>query len=445
MNFQTICRTFFVLLVASGLPSQTLAAGLILAQGDATSIVTDQAIGTVFVSAPNVADYQILDTNKLVLFGIERGDSRVMVFGKNNQKIYEQKISVVRDVSLVNRQLALRYPGLNLRVEAIDQQVLVSGEVIDVGQHFDVIELVGELLKLEKLEQKKSQADERGTRAMDIVEVAAEFNRRVEYRGLVDQLRVAQSDQINVKLSIAEVSRQLNEELGFKWATKGQSFGQFMLTNFKAADLSTLIGALDDNTLGQMLAEPNLSVLSGESAAFLVGGELPIVTSSANGSSVTYKEYGIKLAFAAKSMESGRIRLKLKPEVSSVDQGYRTQNDFMPALRTRKAETTLELEDGESFVIGGLLSSEDVEGLSKIPGAGDIPILGSLFRNASTKREKRELVIVATVNRVKGQHASEIQLPAIQTSSTYQRFFGVESAPQHAATQQLLSEGGFKK
>lgn len=319
------------------------------------------------------------------------------------------------------------------------------GQVIDPTQHFEVIELVGELLKLEKLQRLARQADEKGARPTDIVEVAADFNRWVLYHGLVDKLSVAESDQINVKLSIAEVSRQLNEELGFKWATQGQSFGQFMLTNFKAADLSNLISALNDNTLGQMLAEPNLSVLSGESAAFLVGGELPIVTSSANGSSVTYKEYGIKLAFAAKSMESGRIRLKLKPEVSSLDQSYRTQNEFMPALRTRKAETTLELEDGESFVIGGLLSSEEVEGLSKIPGAGDIPILGSLFRSASSKREKRELVIVATVNRVKAQHASEIQLPSIQPSTTYQRLFGLKSKPRHSATHQLLSEGGFKR
>ncbi|MDC5811948.1 type II and III secretion system protein family protein [Vibrio europaeus] len=425
-------------------------AGLSIAMGDASSVSTEQEIGTIFVSSPDVADYQILDSHKFVVFGKQLGDTRIMVFAKDNSKIYDRKVNVVRDVSLVNRQLKLHYPDLKVKVEAVDEQVLATGEIINQTQQQEVVTLIGELLKLKKKETGGKSGDsgssKGGSNGGDVKGVKADFIKKVEYDGLVDKLKIASADQINVKLSIADVSRTLNEELGFKWGSEGAgAAGQFLLTDFDAGKLSTLISAIDDNSLGQMLAEPNLSVISGESATFLVGGELPVVTSSANGSSVQYKEYGIKLAFAAKSLESGRIRLKLKPEVSSVDQTYSGANNFMPALRTRKAETTLELKDGESFVIGGLMSSEEVEGMSKIPGAGDIPVLGALFRSAATKREKRELVIVATVNRVKPQHASEIQLPHMQPTGTFKRLFGLSETPKYRVTYDLLFQGGFKK
>ncbi|USD67756.1 pilus assembly protein N-terminal domain-containing protein [Vibrio sp. SCSIO 43136] len=422
------------------------AANMTLAEGDATSITTQQEIGTIFVSAPDIADYQILDSNKFVIFGKERGETRVMVFDKDNRELLNRKVIVVRDVSLVNRQLKLHYPDLKVKVDAVDEQVLVQGEIINQTQHQEVIKLIGELLKLPKKEIKTSGGSGNSGRSNNSGgggSVKAHFTKKYEFDGLVDKLKVATADQINVKLSIAEVSRTLNEELGFKWGTDGA--GQFILEDFTAKQLSTMITAIGDNSLGQLLAEPNLSVISGESANFLVGGELPVVTSSSNGSSVSYKEYGIKLAFAAKTLESGRIRLKLKPEVSSVDKTYSGDNNFMPAIRTRKAETTLELKDGESFVIGGLMSSEEVEGLSKIPGAGDIPVLGALFRNSATKREKRELIIVATVNRVKPQHASEIQLPSMQPTSTFKRLFGLSETPKYQVTYDLLNHGGFKK
>ncbi|MDC5839080.1 pilus assembly protein N-terminal domain-containing protein [Vibrio europaeus] len=435
----------WALVAATCISMSAWSAGLTIALGDASSVSTDKEIGTIFISSPDVADYQILDSHKFVVFGKERGDTRIMVFAKDNSKIYDRKVNVVRDVSLVNRQLKLHYPDLKVKVEAVDEQVLVTGEIINQTQHLEVIALIGELLKLEKVEEKKDDKDDNNSKPTEIKPVVADFNKKVEYKGLVDKLQIASADQINVKLSIAEVSRQLNEELGFKWASGGtNAAGQFLLTDFDAGKLSTLISALDDTTLGQMLAEPNLSVISGESATFLVGGELPTETRSSNGTNVTYKEYGIKLAFAAKTLESNRIRLKLQPEVSSVDPTYKTESGAM-GLRTRKAETTLELKDGESFVIGGLMSSEDIEGMSKIPGAGDIPVIGALFRGAKTKREKRELVIVATVNRVKPQHASEIQLPHMQPTGTFKRLFGLSETPKYRVTYDLLSQGGFKK
>ncbi|MGF1787950.1 pilus assembly protein N-terminal domain-containing protein [Photobacterium swingsii] len=438
----TLMRTAICLLLAS-LSFSISAASITVALGDATSVTTKQEIGTIFIASPETADYQILDANKFIVFGRERGDTRIMVFDKKNNKIYDRKVNVVRDVSLVNRQLKMHYPDLNVKVEAIDEQVLVRGEIINQTQHQEVIKLIGELLKLEEdvtvgNDISSGDDDKDG-------EVKAYFNKRVEYKGLVDKLKIATADQINVKLSIAEVSRQLNEELGFKWSDMLGDQGKFLFKDFKFGELQTILTAINDESVGQMLAEPNLSVISGESASFLVGGELPVVTTSNNGTTVAYKSYGIKLAFAAKTLESGRIRLKLSPEVSSLDKAYQIHGDSFPALRTRKAETTIEIKDGESFVLAGLLSSDDVEGISKLPGAGDIPIIGSLFRNTTTERTKRELIIVATVNRVKAQHQSEIQMPYMQRTSTLNRLLGLTTKPKHGVTYELLSNGGFEK
>ncbi|MGF1691807.1 type II and III secretion system protein family protein [Photobacterium kagoshimensis] len=432
-------RLTAVLLFA--LASSTVSAkSLTVALGDATSVTTKQEIGTIFITSPEIADYQILDAHKFIVFGRARGDTRVMVFDKDNKKLYDRKVNVVRDVSLVNRQLSMHYPDLNVKVEAIDEQVLVQGEIINQTQHQEVIKLIGELLKLEKDAKGGDKKDDKKGGG-----VKADFIEKVKYKGLVDKLKVATADQINVKLSIAEVSRQLNEELGVKWSDALSEPGKFLFKDFKLDQLNTLISAINDESVGQMLAEPNLSVISGESASFLVGGEVPLITSSSNGSSVSYKSYGIKLAFAAKTLESGRIRLKLTPEVSSIDKAYQLKGNSFPALRTRKAETTIEIKDGESFVLAGLLSTDDMEGISKLPGAGDIPIIGSLFRNTTTERTKRELIIVATVNRVKAQHQSEIQLPNMQRTSTLNRLLGLTTQPKYGVTYELLSNGGFKK
>lgn len=429
----SVVLSFFAVMSAN-------AASLNVALGDATSVTTKEEIGTIFIASPEVADYQILDSNKFIIFGRTRGDTRVMVFDKENNKIYDRKVNVVRDVSLVNRQLRMHYPDLNVIIESIDEQVLVRGEIINQTQHQEVIKLIGELLKLAKEVKKDDKKDDKNGGG-----VKADFIEKVKYKGLVDKLKIATADQINVKLSIAEVSRQLNEELGFKWSGMFGDQGKFLFTDFKFGELSTILTAINDESVGQMLAEPNLSVISGESASFMVGGELPIVTTSNNGTSVSYKSYGIKLAFAAKTLESGRIRLKLSPEVSSLDKAYQIRGDSFPALRTRKAETTIEIKDGESFVLAGLLSSDDVEGISKLPGAGDIPIIGSLFRNTTTERTKRELIIVATVNRVKSQHQSEIQMPNMQRTSTLNRLLGLTAQPKYGVTYELLSNGGFKK
>ena len=178
-----------------------------------------------------------------------------------------------------------------------------------------------------------------------------------------------------------------------------------------------LLGALDaGETAGLVstLAQPNLTALSGETADFLAGGEYPIPISSGLGStSVQYKKYGVSLAYTPTVLANGRISIRVRPEVSELSsQGAVTLNGFqIPALTIRRTETTIELGSGQSFMIAGLLSNNAQNTVTKLPGAGDLPILGSLFRSTNFRKGETELVIVVTPYLVNPVDAKDIVLP----------------------------------
>jgi pilus assembly protein CpaC len=178
-----------------------------------------------------------------------------------------------------------------------------------------------------------------------------------------------------------------------------------------------IIGQLELNEnsgLVTTLAEPMLAALSGETASFLAGGEFPIATSSGlNGTEIQFKEYGVSLAFTPTVLEGGRISMRVRPEVSEItSEGAITIGGTdIPALSTRRAETTVELGSGQSFMIGGLLRNNANNSVEKAPFLGDIPILGALFRSKSFRRNETELLIVVTPYLVKPVNASQIALP----------------------------------
>jgi len=162
--------------------------------------------------------------------------------------------------------------------------------------------------------------------------------------------------------------------------------------------LSTLNLSAGDG-LVTILAEPNLTALSGETASFLAGGEYPIPVSQALGSvTIEYRQYGVGLAFTPIVLADGRISMRVRPEVSELsNEGAVKLNDFLvPALTTRRAETTVELGSGQSFMIAGLLRNTNTNNVNKAPFLGDLPILGALFRSTNFKRSETELVIVVT-------------------------------------------------
>ena len=175
-----------------------------------------------------------------------------------------------------------------------------------------------------------------------------------------------------------------------------------------------LLGTLDlaeNDGLVTTLAEPNLTALSGETASFLAGGEFPIPVSQSLGSvTIEYKQYGVGLAFTPIVLADGRISMRVRPEVSELsNEGSIKLNGYdVPALTTRRAETTVELGSGQSFMIAGLLRNTNTNNIEKAPFLGDLPILGALFRSTSYRRSETELVIIITpylVRPVSGQLA----------------------------------------
>jgi pilus assembly protein CpaC len=246
----------------------------------------------------------------------------------------------------------------------------------------------------------------------------------------VNRLKTAVPLQVTLKVRIAEVNRTLLKQIGVNLfssdATSGFQFGigqgarlavngsieePFSVNPLAAGttigaagrlfgvDLAGAIDLAAKDGLVTILAEPNLTALSGETASFLAGGEFPIpVSQSEDTITIEYKQYGVGLAFTPVVLADGRISMRVRPEVSELSNegAVKLANFIVPSLTTRRAETTVELGSGQSFMIAGLLRNSNTNDINKAPFLGDVPILGALFRSTSFKRSETELVIIVT-------------------------------------------------
>ena len=442
-----IWRTGLLLLALISVCSVAAASGTInLGVNEATTLKYKTSIDTVFVANPTVADYQVVKGNQLIVFGKEVGSSSLVVIDSSGNAIDTRMLVVNKNLANIRQQLKLRFPNQALEVFNLGDQIVLTGTVPSEQMKQDIYYLVGELLN--KDVEKEKLTWETDGRTIDL-----RFIERREYKGVVNNIDVAEVKQVNVKITVAEVSHSFIRQLGFKWGTQnGTSFvsGQFfdLLGQISSTDIARYIYAADDDTMGQVLAEPNLSVISGETASFLAGGEVPIVTYADDTYNITYKEFGIRLQLAAEVLKDDKINISMEPEVSAIDTSYGNNQLDIPSFKTRRARTTVQLGDGESFVLGGLLSSEDREALSKIPLIGDVPVLGALFRYNRNERIKSELVIVATVNLVKPVSPGTIKLPAMSRTNSLLRYFHLENQavePVRDKARLILSTGGFKE
>ena len=242
---------------------------------------------------------------------------------------------------------------------------------------------------------------------------------------VVNQLRFAGPNQVNLRVRVAEVSRDTVKRLGFNFdviptigsITFGLATGRlpaaagsvltrangegniFARSSDGNVDVSAVIDALETEGLVTMLAEPNLTALSGETASFLAGGEFPIPVVQGDGStSVEFKKFGVALAFTPTVLDAARVSLRVAPEVSALSNaGAVAVNGFnIPALTTRRAETTVELGSGQSLAIAGLLQNNTAQDIREFPWLADLPIIGALFRSTEFSRDETELVILVT-------------------------------------------------
>lgn len=416
---------------------------LVLSIGRGQLVTTAGTMTDVFVANEEIADVQVKSGRQLYVFGKSGGQTTVYASNAAGDIVWSANIRVGSNLDSVDQMLHLAMPEAKIGVSTMGNNTfLLTGTVA-------APEDAAEAERLVKAFVSKSEGD----------------------TNVISRLKLATPLQVNLQVRIAEVSRSLVKTFGVNLTTiDGSSGFQFGIgqgrTGFAPTfvprtatglgnsvkvvvpDLNDptklreiagtsvvptevgstiagagrllgldLLGALDAGEnigLVSTLAQPNLTALSGETAEFLAGGEFPIPLSQGLGAtSIEYKKYGVSLSYTPTVLGNGRISLRVRPEVSELSsEGAITLSSFtIPALTVRRTETTVELGSGQSFMIAGLMKNYSQNAIKKMPGAGDLPILGSLFRSTTFQKGESELVIVVTPYLVTPVNPSDIKLP----------------------------------
>ncbi|EHI7576256.1 tight adherence secretin RcpA [Salmonella enterica] len=434
-------KLFYAILMMA-IPAASFAQQVYLKPGSSKQINTTENIKTVFISSPDIADYKVISKRSVVLYGKKNGMAEISLYNSSSKVIYNANLSVDPFLPDLSTRIKQEYPKSDISIKRYNDNngkssYILTGIAESEEVKDSIYQMVGSLVGTTPTELKIKADMEMAVNSDDIP-----FASYKRYDNIINKIELPSSNQVNVKLTVVEVSKEFTDNLGIEWSSltldsmlKGDSYtanspGTFNLLGFKhgfdARNISTLINAVQNDNIARVLAQPNLTVLSGESANFLVGGEIPILMQDRDTTTVTYKEYGIRLNIAAKVERKNKIKLFISNEVSSVTGTYGYNNYQIPTLKTRKSNSTIELADGESFAIGGLLNEADKEALTQVPFIGDIPVLGALGRRTSTERTKTELVVFATVNLVKPVSSSQrIEIPSFQRTSSSKLFFNV--------------------
>jgi pilus assembly protein CpaC len=362
--------------------SQGRAAGEIsVAQGQFLTARTAADVGRVVVGNPDIATAVPLTGRSFYVLGKAEGRTNVAVFGADDELLGTVNVEVGADTPDLAMTIQEAIPNANVRVEPVNGRLRLSGTVPDA-------------IALRK-----------------VLEIAEQYGGDQ----VINALRVTGGQQVMLEVRFIEASRNAGRELGVSWSV--QTSGGVRFNTNGAASVSSpfgtvlaqvlgggisadiLVQALEDRGLARRLAEPNLIALSGEKASFLAGGEIPIpVAAEDNRVTVTYKEYGVRLNFTPVVLDNGLINLKLEPEVSQVDESTRvnTGTISIPSFITRRASTSIEVRDGQSFAMAGLLQSVHSKNREQIPWLGQLPILGALFSSSSFQEQETDLVIIVT-------------------------------------------------
>ena len=406
-----------------------------LSVGEGQMIRLPRSVADVWTSNPGVADVHVTNPKQINLFGKDFGEATVIATAADGSVVYGANVRVSQNLPSINEVMRAAMPESQVRVLTVGQTAILQGTVA---------------------------SPEDAAVAMNLA--LRELNPGVDFSKegamckicVINRLKTATPLQVNLKVKIAEVNRSLLKQVGvnllssdptsgFKFgiaegdagATSGpgsRPFGANPLigggTTLATAgklfglDIAGAIDLAETDGLVTTLAEPNLTALSGETASFLAGGEFPIPISQSLGSiSIEYKQYGVGLAFTPIVLADGRISMRVRPEVSELsNEGAVELNNFtVPALTTRRAETTVELGSGQSFMIAGLLRNSATNDINKAPFLGDLPILGALFRSTRYRKSETELVIIVTpylVRPVSGPLASPLDGLRIPSDAT---------------------------
>ncbi|MEM7471930.1 MAG: type II and III secretion system protein family protein [Pseudomonadota bacterium] len=370
----------------------------------AVVVESDTPFAELSVANPGIADIATLSDRTIYVLGKAPGRTTMTLLGPDGKLITNVEIRVAPDIAEFKERLQEILPGEKIEVRTANDGIVLSGTVSSV-------------LKLD--------------RAIDLAQ-------RYAPDAVSNLMSVGGTQQVMLKVRFAEMSRSVSKDLSVSLGFSGVS-GNFqglagsgsgapnvnstatsLVTNsgqsegalgiaFGSGSLqaAVLIEALETKGLVRTLAEPNLTALSGQQAEFLAGGEVPIPISSDDGISIEYRPFGVELAFTPTVVDGDVINLNLATSVSSLDttNSVTLASTSVPSFNTRRSSTTVELRDGESFAVAGLLQDDFTDLAGQVPWMGDLPVLGALFRSANYSRRQTELVVIVTahlVNPVRG-------------------------------------------
>ncbi|MGX5806166.1 type II and III secretion system protein family protein [Bradyrhizobium sp. Arg314] len=344
---------------------------------------------TIFVADPSIADYQAPSNKTIFVFGKKSGRTTLFALNDNGEALAELQIVVTQPIGDLRAMLRDQVGDYPIRVKYTPRGAVLSGTAPDAA-------------------------------TVDAAKTVTE-----QFLGdgaqVVNNIKVAGSLQVNLSVRVAEVSRGAMKELGINLSALGQ-IGNFKVGLLSASgrgagsgtsgggtgeigyddgniSIGAVLDALAKEHIASILAEPNLTAMSGETASFLAGGEFPIPVPQENGQvSIEFRHFGVSLEFLPTVLNNNQINIRVKPEVSELtSQGAIEINGIsVPAISTRRADTVVELASGQSFAIGGLIRRTVSNNISAFPGLGQVPILGALFRSSSFQKEESELVILVT-------------------------------------------------
>ena len=381
-------------------------------------ITVDRAIGKALVGSAEIADVLPISERSVYILGKKMGTTSLTLYSRDNRVLAVMDVAVGPDVEAMRAQFRQLIPGQTIDARILNDAVILSGTVTDPGA---------------------------AARAAQIA--AAYAGEKV-----INLIGVGSSQQVMLEVRFAEVSRNVGEQLGVSGfgnsrggsfdAVTGataslvpgingtgvpqlnaitDTFGIFrQIFSLGSVNIQGILNTLERKGLAKTLAEPTLLALSGERASFLAGGEFPIpVAQSSSGTggnsaiTVEYKPFGVSLGFTPTVLADKIINLVVEPEVSSIDPtaSVTINGLVVPGLQTRRASTTIELRDGESFAIAGLLRRDFQTTIRQLPVLGSIPIIGTLFRSSSFQKGETELLIVVTPHLVAPLRPEQIHMP----------------------------------
>ena len=435
-------------------------ASVVVPVGKSDDVRTDQPFVDIMIGNPEIADVNALTDHTLSILGKKIGTTRVSIYGADKRLIGVFDVEVSYDTSALSAELARRFPHNRLHVSTVNGRILLTGTATD------------------------------GVSLDEAIQVAKQFGPEI-----INSVQVAQPQQVMLEVRFVEASREADRELGVQWNVgprpghqgsfianigSGQQAITLPITSTsesspisslvnaaglapgaagvigtatapfgfvagslvaKGLQIDPMLNALEQRGLARRLAEPNLVALSGETANFLAGGEYPIPVPGLGAGQVVvdYKQYGVSLAFTPTVLNGNLINLKIIPEVSQLDPANSVavgNGIVVPALTVRRATTTLELKDGQSFVLAGLLQNNLSTAQQQLPWLGDVPVLGALFSSKSYQKNETDLIIIVTPHLVNPTRpGDDVRTPLDNTLPANDLDFFLKNKPEVLRTE----------